>query len=131
MSGPLLDRVAVKVRLLPVGRAELLSDRLLAEPSAVVAARVRQARLRASRRLAGTPWRLNAEIPGSELRRRFRPVPGALAPLQRAMDLGPVSARGADRIIRMSRALADLAGASKPRLAEISGAVGLWLAAGS
>jgi hypothetical protein len=39
LSGPLLDRVDVKVELLPVGRAELLSDQQLAEPSDVVAAR--------------------------------------------------------------------------------------------
>ena len=130
LSGPLLDRVDVKVELLPVGRAELLSDRKLAEPSAVVAARVAEARQRAAARLAGTPWRLNGEIPGSELRRRFRPAAGALAPLERAMDLGQVSARGADRIIRMSWTLADLAGAAKPGLAEVGCALGLWLGVG-
>jgi magnesium chelatase family protein len=127
LSGPLLDRVDVKVELLPVGRAELLSDRRLTEPSSVVAARVAEARERAGRRLAGTRWRLNAEIPGSELRRSFRPEPGALAPLERAMDLGQISARGADRIIRMSWTLADLAGADRPRLAEVGYALGLWL----
>jgi hypothetical protein len=73
LSGPLLDRVDVKIELLPVGRAELLSDRRLTEPSSVVAARVRQARQRAARRLAGSPWRLNAEIPGSGLRRGEEP----------------------------------------------------------
>ncbi len=93
-------------------------------------ARVTQARLRAAARLAGTPWRLNAEIPGSELRRRFRPAAGALAPLERAMDLGQVSARGADRIIRMSWTLADLAGAGKPGMAEVGYALGLWLGVG-
>jgi len=127
LSGPLLDRVDVKVELLPVSRAELLSDRQLAESSAVVAARVQQARLRAGRRLEGTRWRLNAEIPGSELRRSFRPAAGALAPLERAMDRGQVSARGADRIIRMAWTLADLAGQARPQLAEISTALGLWL----
>jgi magnesium chelatase family protein len=131
LSGPLLDRVDVKVELLPVSRAELLSDRQLAEPSAVVAARVQQARLRAASRLEGTRWRLNAEIPGSELRRRFRPAPGALAPLERAMDRGQVSARGADRIIRLSWTLADLAGEARPRVAEIGTALGLWLGTGS
>jgi magnesium chelatase family protein len=120
LSGPLPDRVDVKVELLPVGRAELLSDRQLAEPSAVVAARVLEARARAARRLEGTRWRLNAEVPGSVLRRSYRPAAGALAPLERAMDRGQVSARGADRIIRMSWTLADLAGA----------ALGLWLGAG-
>jgi magnesium chelatase family protein len=130
LSGPLLDRVDVKIELLPVGRAELLSDRRLAEPSSVVAARVYQARERAARRLAESPWRLNGEIPGSELRRTFRPAPGALAPLERAMDLGQVSARGADRIIRMAWTLADLADQPNPRLAEIATALGLWLGAG-
>ncbi len=130
LSGPLLDRVDVKVELMPVGRAELLSDRQLAEPSAAVAERVAEARLRAARRLAGTRWRLNAEVPGSELRRSFRPEPGALAPLELAMDRGQVSARGADRIIRMSWTLADLAGHTRPRLAEIGAALGLWLGTG-
>jgi magnesium chelatase family protein len=127
LSGPLLDRVDVKVELLPVSRAELLSDRQLAESSTVVAARVQEARLRAGRRLEGTRWRLNAEIPGSELRRSFRPAAGALAPLERAMDRGQVSARGADRIIRMAWTLADLAGQARPQLAEIGTALGLWL----
>ena len=131
LSGPLLDRVDVKVELLPVSRAELLSDRQLAESSAVVAARVLQARQRAGRRLEGTRWRLNAEIPGSELRRSFRPAAGALAPLERAMDRGQVSARGADRIIRMAWTLADLVGHARPQLAEISTALGLWLGTGS
>jgi magnesium chelatase family protein len=130
LSGPLLDRVDVKVELLPVGRAELLSDRQLAEPSAVVAARVVEARARAARRLAGTRWRLNAEVPGAELRRAFRPAPGALAPLERAMDLGEVSARGVDRIVRMSWTLADLAGVDRPGSAEIGYALGLWLGIG-
>jgi magnesium chelatase family protein len=130
LSGPLLDRVDVKVELLPVSRAELLSDSQLAEPSAVVAARVAQARLRAAHRLQGTRWRLNADIPGSELRRSFRPAAGALAPLERAMDRGQVSARGADRIIRMAWTLADLAGQARPRRDEIGTALGLWLGAG-
>ena len=130
LSGPLLDRVDVKVELLPVGRAELLCDRQIAEPSAVVAARVAEARERAEHRLAGTGWRLNGEIPGSELRRRFRPEARALKPLERAMDLGQISARGADRVIRMSWTLSDLAGKNRPGLDEIGCALGLWLGVG-
>jgi magnesium chelatase family protein len=130
LSGPLLDRVDVKVALLPVSRAELLSDRKLAESSAVVADRVREARQRSARRLADTPWQLNAEVPGSELRRCYRPADGSLAPLERAMDLGQVSARGTDRIIRMAWTLADLAGQPCPGRAEISTALGMWLGAG-
>ena len=130
LSGPLLDRVDVKVELLPVSRAELLSDRQLAEPSAVVAARVAEARQRAARRLRGTRWRLNAEVPGAELRRSLRPAPGALAPLERSLDLGEISARGVDRIVRMSWTLADLAGRDRPGRDEIGYALGLWLGVG-
>ncbi|HMH94735.1 MAG TPA: ATP-binding protein [Streptosporangiaceae bacterium] len=130
LSGPLMDRVDVKVELLPVGRAELLSDLQLAEPSQVVAGRVAEARTRAARRLAGTRWRLNAQVPGPELRRAFRPAPGALVPLERAMDLGEISARGVDRIVRMSWTLADLAGVDRPGTAEIGYALGLWLGVG-
>jgi magnesium chelatase family protein len=130
LSGPLMDRVDVKVELLPVGRAELLSDLQLAEPSKVVADRVAEARARAVRRLAGTRWRLNAQVPGPELRRAFRPAPGALIPLERAMDLGEISARGVDRIVRMSWTLADLAGVDRPGTAEIGYALGLWLGVG-
>ena len=130
LSGPLLDRVDVKVELLPVGRAELLSDRQLAEPSAVVAVRVAEARQRAVRRLSGTRWRLNAQIPGAELRRSFRPAPGALTPVERAMDLGEISARGVDRIVRMSWTLADLAGVDTPGQDEVAYALGLWLGVG-
>jgi magnesium chelatase family protein len=127
LSGPLLDRVDAKIEFLPVRRAELLSDRAFTESSAVVAERVQAARQRSAARLAGTPWRLNAQIPGSELRRRFAPPRAALGPLERAMDLGRISARGADRVIRLSWTLADLAGCPRPGLAEIGHALGLWL----
>jgi magnesium chelatase family protein len=127
LSGPLLDRVDAKIEFLPVRRAELLSDRAFTEPSAVVAGRVAAARRRAGERLAGTPWRLNAQIPGSELRRRFAPGLAALAPLERAMDLGTISARGADRVIRLSWTLADLAALPCPGKAEVGYALGLWM----
>jgi magnesium chelatase family protein len=130
LSGPLLDRVDVKVEFLPVGRAELLSDRHFAESSAAVAVRVEAARSRAAARLKDTPWRLNAEIPGSELRRSFPPGPGALVPLERAMDLGEISARGVHRVIRVSWTLADLAGVPRPTAGETNYALGLWLGVG-
>jgi magnesium chelatase family protein len=127
LSGPLLDRVDVKVEFLPVRRAELLSDRHFTESSAVVAERVGLARQRAAFRLKDTCWRLNGQIPGSELRRSYPPAAGALAPLERAMDIGEISARGVDRVIRLAWTVADLAGVSRPAAAEVSYALGLWL----
>jgi len=127
LSGPLLDRVDVKITLEPVSRREMLYDRKRAETSAVVAGRVAAARDRAARRLAGTPWRLNGEIPGAELRRAFQPEQGALKSLDRAMELGQVSARGADKIVRVAWSVADLAGTPRPGAGEIDVAIALWL----
>ena len=127
LSGPLLDRVDVKVQLQPVSRREMLYDRGFTETSAVVAQRVAGAREHMTRRLDGTPWRLNAEIPGAELRRSFPPESGALRSLDRAMELGQVSARGADKIVRVAWSVADLSGKSRPGSDEVSVAIALWL----
>jgi magnesium chelatase family protein len=105
----------------------MLYDRAYAETSAIVALRVAAARERMAHRLDGTPWRLNAEIPGAELRRSFAPEPGALRLLDRAMELGQVSARGADKIVRVAWSLADLAGRPRPGPDEVKTAIGLWL----
>jgi magnesium chelatase family protein len=127
LSGPLLDRVDVKVRLQPVSRADMLYDRKFAESSEVVGHRVRAARERCAARFAGTPWRVNAEVPGTVLRRTFSPHPKALACLDKVMELGQVSARGADKIVRVAWSLADLAGADQPGPDQVNLAISLWL----
>jgi magnesium chelatase family protein len=119
--------VDVKVVLQPVSRRDMLYDRKFAESSAAVAERVAAARERSAARLAGTPWRLNAEIPGARLRRAFPPQAGSMKPLERVMELGQVSARGADKIIRVAWSLADLAGQDRPGVDEVRLAIGLWL----
>jgi magnesium chelatase family protein len=126
MSGPLLDRVDLKSRLKEVSRAELRYDLELAEPSEVVAQRVLTARDRTRKRLADTPWRTNAEIPGRELRRRFAPPLRALAKLDRSLADGRLSARGLDRVVRVAWTLTDLKGKETPTSDEITEALGLW-----
>ena len=127
ISGPLLDRVDVKIELEPVGRRELLNDRTFAESSQTVATRVILARDRAAHRLRGTPWRLNAEVPGSKLRRTWPPAPGALAAVERSMDRGQISARGVVKIVRVAWTIADLAGRPRPTGDDCDAALGLWL----
>jgi len=127
ISGPLLDRVDVKIELEPVGRQELLNDRNFAESSQTVALRVVQARERAAHRLRGTPWRLNAEVPGSELRRTWPPAPGSLRVVERSLERGQISARGLVKVIRVAWTIADLAGKSCPTRDECAMALGLWL----
>ena len=112
-----------------MGRKELLSDRNFAESSSIVASRVIQAREHAAHRLRGTPWRLNAEVPGSELRRTWPPAPGALAVLERSLERGLISARGVVKVTRVAWTVADLAGKSRPTKDECNTALGLWLGA--
>ena len=126
LSGPLPDRVDVKVSLRPPGREERL-DRAPRERSAVVAQRVAAARQRSAARLIGTPWRLNAEVPGAVLRRCFPPAASARKLLERAMELGQVSERGADRVARVAWSLADLTARDRPGPDEVSFAIGLRL----
>jgi magnesium chelatase family protein len=127
ISGPLLDRVDVKIELEPVGRNELLNDRNFAESSRTVALRVLQARERAAHRLRGTPWRLNAEVPGSELRRTWPPAPGALRVVERSIERGQISARGVVKVVRVAWTVADLAGRPRPTRDDCDTALGLWL----
>jgi magnesium chelatase family protein len=95
-----------------------------------VGLRVLRARERAAYRLRDTPWRLNAEVPGSELRRTWPPAPGSLAVLERAMERGVISARGVVKVIRVAWTIADLAGRPRPGKDECHTALGLWLGMG-
>jgi magnesium chelatase family protein len=91
------------------------------------AARVAAARAQARRRLAGAPWRLNADIPGPELRRRYQPPPLALAAVNRAIDNGQLSIQAASRVVRVAWTLADLDGQPQPGKAECDDALALHL----
>ncbi|MEV3922143.1 YifB family Mg chelatase-like AAA ATPase [Actinomadura coerulea] len=128
VSGPLLDRIDLKLELTPASRAELRYDLEFAESSKVVAERVMLARERTMRRLAGTPWRSNSEVPGPELRRRFTPPQEAMHGADEALHRGTLSARGLDRILRVAWTIADLAGHDEPGPDDVGGALSLWSA---
>ncbi|ALC27246.1 ATP-binding protein [Streptomyces sp. CFMR 7] len=125
LSGPLLDRVDLRVEVEPVDRADLLEQGGRGEPTAVVAARVREARARAAERLAGTPWTTNSEVPGHELRTRLLAVPGALAAAERDLERGLLTARGLDRVLRVAWTVADLRGAPRPEARDVAVALEL------
>ncbi|NDU76006.1 YifB family Mg chelatase-like AAA ATPase [Actinomadura sp. DSM 109109] len=128
VSGPLLDRIDLKLELAPASRAELRYDLEFAESSKVVAERVMLARERTMRRLAGTPWRSNSEVPGPELRRRFTPPQEAMQGADEALQRGTLSARGLDRVLRVAWTIADLAGHDEPGPDDVGGALTLWSA---
>lgn len=121
LSGPLLDRVDLQVEMHAVRRAEIGVEP--PESSAVVAARVAAARAAQAARLVGTPWRTNAEVPGSWLREHPRTCRAALVDVHRALDAGRISLRGVDRVLRVAWTLADLSGRETPTRDDVGRAL--------
>ena len=126
LSGPLLDRIDMRITLHPIRAVDLVPSGDPATPSAVVAARVSQARKVAEERWSVNRWRLNAEVPGPALRKPPWQLPlKDTTDLRRALDLGLLSARGFDRVLRLAWTLADLDGRSRPERADINEAIQL------
>lgn len=119
LSGPLLDRVDLRVEVDRVTRSELTANAARGESTVTVADRVRTARERAAARLAGTPWRTNSEVPGRELRSRWHAAPGAMDAAERSLERGMLSARGLDRVLRVAWTVADLSGRDRPDASDV------------
>lgn len=108
LSGPLLDRFDLRVRVERPSAHELIG-RHDNEPTSAVAARVALARDLARQRGV----RCNADLPAGALD-RWAPLDGeARAILERRLVAGAVTARGLDRLRRVARTIADLAGAGE------------------
>jgi magnesium chelatase family protein len=120
VSGPLLDRIDLQVEVPRTRAEELRPDAAPGEASATVRARVLAARARQFAR-AG---RANAHLRPREVARDARLAPAEQHLLERAVDRLQLSARAHQRILRVARTVADLAGAdaiAAPHLAEAIG----------
>ncbi|MEU2269396.1 YifB family Mg chelatase-like AAA ATPase [Streptomyces olindensis] len=120
LSGPLLDRVDLRIEVDRVTRTELTACGARGESTATVADRVRAARERAAERLAGTPWRTNSEVPGRELRSRWYAASGAMDEAERNLERGVLTARGLDRVLRVAWTVADLVGHDRPDATDVA-----------
>ncbi|TWS25220.1 YifB family Mg chelatase-like AAA ATPase [Tsukamurella sputi] len=119
LSGPLLDRVDLWVRMDPPTTGALHAADTVEESSATVGARVRAARAAAAERWGAEGWLTNSEVPGMVLRRRFRLSAKALRPLEHCLRKGEITARGADRCLRVSWTVGDLLGMDRPGESEV------------
>ncbi|MGC0370618.1 YifB family Mg chelatase-like AAA ATPase [Microbacterium sp. SLBN-111] len=109
LSGPLLDRIDLDLRL------QRVSDARRSSAAPAVTTRdareiVGSARERAARRWAETPWRRNADVAGTWLRGAAVPDAEVLRPLDTALRRGALTLRGYDRLLRVAWTVADLAG---------------------
>ncbi|MFF1877365.1 YifB family Mg chelatase-like AAA ATPase [Leifsonia sp. NPDC058230] len=131
LSGPLLDRIDIRLTVRRLGLAALRAtadsaDSTESAPEAGGASapsrssiglrnQVVHARAVAAERLAGTSWTRNADVPGSWMRARGRRLPPtATAALDRALERGALTMRGYDRTLRLAWTLADLDTAAAP-----------------
>lgn len=123
LSGPLLDRIDVVVDVLRPS-----ADELAAPPStdtATVRAAVLAARARQAERLAAARATCNAHMDAATVRRLVRLEPAARARLARSYDDGTISARAHDRLLRVARTIADLAGRDAVGEADVIEALNL------
>lgn len=124
LSGPLRDRIDIEVSMQRVSVAAARSTDAERITTAGARARVVEARARATRRLAPTPWRTNAAVSGSWLREGpLAPDPAIRRPLDDALQRGALTLRGFDRVLRVAWSHADLAGRDRLDGADIGRAL--------
>jgi magnesium chelatase family protein len=105
----LLDRIDLHLELPAVPFAELSGD-TVDEPSSAIRARVVVARERQARRFAGTDTRVNARMNGRQIRRACAIPADAVRLLGLAVSRLGLSARAYERVLKVARTIADLAG---------------------
>ncbi|GEK78758.1 YifB family Mg chelatase-like AAA ATPase [Agrococcus baldri] len=123
LSGPLLDRVDLQVRVDRVVPG--VDGERHRRTTADAASRVTEARARAAHRLHGTEWTAMGHVPGPWLRRSLPLDRALLAPLERALETGSLTMRGLDRTVRVAWTMADLDAVASPSLTHIGRALAL------
>ncbi len=120
VSGPLLDRIDLHIEAPALSLTELRRDQP-GETSAAMRTRVETARARQLTRFRGSSVTSNARMTHAQIRKHI-PLDSSLGDLlQQAMEQLHLSARAYDRILKVARTIADLAGTEKveaPHLLE-------------
>ncbi len=122
ISGPLLDRIDLHIEV-PALPTPHLTHAPAGESSATIRARVVAARARQRRRFRGRALCCNAQLRHQDLARWCPLADDARALLQQAFDELHVSARAYDKIVKIARTIADLAGQETIDVAHIAEAV--------
>jgi magnesium chelatase family protein len=115
ITGPVRDRIDIHRSLTLPSRPELARAIGRSQSTERLSELVAEARDRQAHRLHGTPWRLNSEVPGSELRKQWPIEDAARAVLDSQLTSHKLSARSADRVLGLAWSVADLRGHERPR----------------
>lgn len=123
ISGPLLDRIDLHVEVTPVSYDELASDERPTETSKDIAARVVAAREFQAQRFVGMNIYSNAQMPGRMVQEVCKIDPAGQILVKKAMEKLQLSARAYDRILKVARTAADLAGSEKILIEHLAEAI--------
>ncbi len=124
ISGPLLDRIDLHVEVTPVSYDELTESKRLGESSATIAERVINARKIQKERYEAHPEiYTNAQIPSRMVREVCQTQPAGLMLVKKAMEKLQLSARAYDRILKVARTAADLAGSPEIKIEHLAEAI--------
>lgn len=123
ISGPLLDRIDIQIEIVPVP-FEKMSEQTKGESSAAIRERVIQARKRQEQRFANHPGvYCNAQMESQLLHQYAQPDEKGLQLLRTAMTRLNLSARAYDRILKVARTIADLAGSENIQAGHLAEAI--------
>ena len=123
VSGPLLDRIDIQIEVPPVD-VKKLPTLEPGEPSAAIRQRVLRARAIQEERYRDLPGvHTNADVKSRDLERACRLSDADRAVLVRTIERSNLSARAYDKILRVSRTLADLDGSEAVRKEHLLAAV--------
>ena len=123
ISGPLMDRIDIQLSVPPVS-VEELADLPAGEPSSAIRARVVAARAIQRRRASDLPGvHCNAEIKSRDLPDICMLDREAQSELRKDLQKLGLSARAYDRVLRVARTIADLAGSARVESEHISEAI--------
>ena len=123
ISGPLIDRIDIHLHALPLKTRELI-DAPMEETSETIKKRTTEARQVQWQRFKGSPVLCNAQMEASHLRNFCLLSKEAKKVLVAAMENLKFSARAHDKILKVSRTIADLAGNENIEAEHIAEAVG-------
>lgn len=123
LSGPLMDRIDLQVAVNRLKPAEI-TQQSIGEASAPVRVRVQAASDRAQARFKAEPnLRCNAQMQSHHLRQWCQLDQGGRKLLEAAIAKLGLSARGTDRILKVGRTIADLAGEAELKTEHIAEAI--------
>jgi magnesium chelatase family protein len=125
LAGPVIDRIDITRHVEPVPAHEARDPLARPEPTASIRARVTAARERQRVRYAGTPWRLNADVPGPALHERWPLTDAATRVLDDRVYSGSLTRRGGTRVHRLAWTVADLRRVDRPDVDEVDVALRL------